>query len=180
MRGPLPSPPFLVLTPRNSRFSFSYHRCVLWLLLSEYPPRRKHLNELGDRITRDERQLLLSSSLHPHLRFKSSCRSLCRGLLGFFFPWARVIPSKFFTGTPLWLAGPAQERAELAEAGNSLVSAGSTGWRPPRGSGEAGSAAAVLVTPRVPDAAQPAPSLGFSVLLSLLRTLSCSLLSLHS
>lgn len=91
------------------------------------------MDRLGDGTTRDKQRSLLSSSQHPNLRFKSSCRSLCPCLLDFFFRWACVSPSEFFAGTLLWLAGPAQEGPELAEARNSLVSAASPGLEATKG-----------------------------------------------
>lgn len=65
---------------------------------------------------RQRQAAIVSSRLQPHLSFTSF-------VLGFFFPWAPVTPSKFFSRTSLWLVGPAQEGPELAEARNSIVSA---------------------------------------------------------
>lgn len=103
----------------------------------------------------------MAAELQLHLRLKSPCRSLCQCLLDFSFPWAGVTLSPFFSGTPLWLADPAQGRPELAGDRNSrncLVSAARPSWSL-GGSGEAG--AGQLRSPG-------SPSLGFYGLLSLL------------
>lgn len=76
----------------------------------------------------------------------------------------------------------AQERPELAEARNSLVSAVSARLEASEGKRGGWSTAAALVMCAQPgsDTARPSPQLGVYGLLSLLCTLSCSPPSLHS